>query len=113
MARKCEKILHLTTFAIQLVQKCGEDIYEDPSVEKKLYIPALSIIAAVAILLGLTWYSTYRNLNRAEKRAMENAYRQGTMLLGAIESGARAGMHSSVWGEDVVRRLFFETESSM
>jgi len=76
--------------------------------KRKLYIPALSIIAAAAILLGLTGYSTYRNLNRAEKRAVENAYRQGSMLLSVIESGARAGMHLPMWGEDSVRRLFAE-----
>jgi two-component system sensor histidine kinase HydH len=57
--------------------------------KKKLYLPALSIIAAALILLGLISISTYRNLNREKIKILSFAHRQASMLLSIIETSAR------------------------
>ena len=57
---------------------------------KRLYLPALSIVAVVILLLILISISTYRNLDRDQKKALNFAHRQGITLLRALEAGARA-----------------------
>jgi len=76
---------------------------------KKLYIPALSIVAIVFILLVLISISTHRNLNREKTRAMHFLYRQGIMLLHSIEASVRTGMTTSMWQEVSLGRLLQET----
>ena len=76
---------------------------------KKLYLPALTIIAVVLILLVLISISTYRNLDREEKSAMLFLHSQGLSLLRALEAGARTGMMMSIWEEDSVGQLIRET----
>ena len=58
---------------------------------KKLYLPALTIVAVVFLLLVLVSISTYRNLGREKTQALHFFYRQGVALLRSIEAGARTG----------------------
>jgi two-component system sensor histidine kinase HydH len=74
-----------------------------------MYIPALSIVAVVLLLLVLIGISTYRNLDRDKRKALEFVHRQGIALLRALEAGARAGMMMPMWHEDAVGSLLQET----
>jgi len=76
--------------------------------QKKLYLPAFSIVAVVIFLLGLISISTYRNLNREKQRTMTFLHRQGLTLLSAIEAGARTGMMMHMWQDDTVVHLLRE-----
>ena len=76
--------------------------------QKKLYLPAFSIVAAVLFLLGLISISTYRNLDREKNRDMTFLHRQGLTLLSSIEAGARTGMMMHMWQEDTVVHLLPE-----
>lgn len=76
--------------------------------EKKLYLPAFSILASVFILLVFISISTYRNLNQEKKTALEFLHRQGVTLLHALEAGARAGMMTPMWKEDSIESLVIE-----
>jgi two-component system sensor histidine kinase HydH len=76
--------------------------------EKKMYLPALSIVAAVLLFLVLIGISTYRNLDREKRTALDFVHRQGLTLLRSLEAGARAGMLMPMWGEDAIRSLIQE-----
>ena len=76
---------------------------------KKLYIPALSIVAMVFLFLVLISISTHRNLDREKTRALHFLYRQGVMLLKSIEASARTGMQSLMWQEISLGKLLQET----
>ncbi len=76
---------------------------------RKLYLPALSIVAVVFLLLVLVSISTYRNLDREKTRALHFFYRQGVALLRSIEAGARTGMKSLMWQEMTLGNLLRET----
>lgn len=75
---------------------------------KRLYFPALSILAVVVIMLLLIGISTYRNLNRGEKTALKFLRQQGVAILHALEAGARAEMMMPMWEEDSIAQLFQE-----
>ena len=75
---------------------------------KKLYLPALSIVAIVFLLLVLISISTYRNLDREKTRALHFLHRQGVTLLHSIEASARTGMKSLMWQEISLGRLMQE-----
>ena len=75
---------------------------------KRLYFPALSILAAVVIMLLLIGISTYRNLNREEKTALIFLHQQGMAVLHALEAGARAEMKMPMWKEDSIAQLIQE-----
>jgi two-component system sensor histidine kinase HydH len=76
---------------------------------KKLYIPALSIVAVVLLLLVLISISTYRNLDREKTRALHFLHLQGVTLLKSLEASARTGMKSLMWQEVSLGRLLQET----
>lgn len=76
---------------------------------KRLYLPAISILTVVLLLLVLISVSTYRNLDRQEKTVLNFVHQQGLALLGAIEAGVRAGMTMPMWQEDSIRGLIRET----
>jgi two-component system sensor histidine kinase HydH len=80
--------------------------------KKRLYVPALSILAIVVILLVLISISTYRNLDRQELMAMEFLHRQGLAILDAVEAGARAGLAKHMWQEDSIESLINEVGSN-
>ena len=76
---------------------------------KKLYLPALSIVAIIFLLLVLISISTYRNLDREKTQALHFLHRQGVTLLRAIEASARTGMKSLMWQEVSLGKLMQET----
>lgn len=76
---------------------------------KKLYLPALSLVAIIFLLLVLVSISTYRNLDREKTRALHFLHRQGVTLLRSIEASARTGMKSLMWQEVSLGRLLQET----
>ena len=76
---------------------------------KKLYLPALSIVAVVVLLLILISISTFRNLDREKTRALHFLHRQGVALLKSIEASARTGMESLMWQEISLGKLLQET----
>jgi two-component system sensor histidine kinase HydH len=76
---------------------------------KKLYLPALSIVAIVVLLLVLISISTYRNLDREKSMALHFLHRQGITLLKSIEASARTGMKSLIWQEVSLGKLMEET----
>ena len=76
---------------------------------KRLYLPALSIVAVVFLLLVLISISTYRNLDREKTMALHFLYRQGMTVLLSIEAGARAWMMLPMWQNDSIGSLIQET----
>jgi two-component system sensor histidine kinase HydH len=78
---------------------------------KRMYLPALSIVMAVLIMLVLIGVSTYRNLDRDQKKAMIALRRQGVSLLHALEAGVRAGTASGM-GVAGIEDLIRETARS-
>jgi two-component system sensor histidine kinase HydH len=76
---------------------------------KKLYLPALSLVAIIFLLLVLISISTYRNLDREKTRALHFLHRQGVTLLRSIEASARTGMQSLMWQEVSLGKLLRET----
>ncbi len=76
---------------------------------KKLYLPALSIVAVVFLLLVLISISTYRNLDREKSLALHFLYREGDALIRSIEASARTGMKSLMWQEISLGSLLQET----
>lgn len=60
--------------------------------QKKLYLPALSILAVVLLMLILIGISTYRNLDRDKRKAMSTLHRQGLSLLHAMEASTVFGL---------------------
>ncbi len=76
---------------------------------KRLYLPALSIVAVVLLLLVLISISTYRNLDREKTMALHFLYRQGMTVLLSIEAGARAWMMLPMWQDDSIGSLIQET----
>ena len=76
---------------------------------KKMYLPAVSIVGVVLLLMVIIGVSTLRNLDRQEKTAQSFLHRQALTLLSSLEAGARAGMAMPMWGEDAIRSLIQET----
>ena len=74
-----------------------------------MYLPALSIVAVVLLLLVLISISTYRNLGREKTMALHFLYRQGITVLLSIEAGARAWMMLPMWQNDSIGSLIQET----
>jgi two-component system sensor histidine kinase HydH len=74
-----------------------------------MYLPAISIVGVVLLLLVLIGISTVRNLDRQEQTALNFLHRQGLALLRSLEAGARAGMVMPMWGEDAIASLIQET----
>ncbi|MFO7559163.1 MAG: ATP-binding protein [Desulfobacterales bacterium] len=76
---------------------------------EKLYLPALSIVAVVLLLLVLISISTYRNLNRDRKKAIDSFHRHALTLIQTLEAGARAGMKRQTQPYDLISGLVQET----
>ncbi len=76
---------------------------------KKLYFPALAIVAAVLLLLVLISISTFRNLDRDRTKALNFVHSKGLALIHALEAGARAGMMRSLPNREPVENLLTET----
>jgi uncharacterized membrane protein affecting hemolysin expression len=76
--------------------------------QKKLYLPAFSIIAVVLLLILLVAVLTYRTLDHQRKTALTFLHSQGVTLLHALEAGALTGMMMPMWNEDSVKTLIHE-----
>jgi two-component system sensor histidine kinase HydH len=76
---------------------------------KKMYLPALSIVAAVSLLLVLIGISTYRNLNRDKMKAMESVYSHGISMLRSVEIVSKAGKSFSTHRKDIVDNIIQDT----
>ncbi len=76
---------------------------------KKLYLPALSIVAVGFLLLVLISISTYRNLDRQKTMALSFLQRQGESLILSLEASARTGMKTLMWQEVSLGSLLQET----
>ena len=77
-----------------------------------MYLPAVSSMVVVLLLLVLIGISTYRNLDREKRTALNFVHRQGLALLKSLEAGARAGMMMPMWHQDAVGDLIRETAKS-
>ncbi len=77
--------------------------------QRKLYVPALSIIGAVVILLILTAVSTYRTLKWQRAHNLAFLEEKALTIVKVLEAGARAGVRMPMWDDDLVRALLEET----
>ena len=75
---------------------------------RQLYLTAIAILLVVMLLLVVISVSTYRNLNRERKTAMQTVHRQALTLIDALEAGARAGMMMQMAGQDAMGNLVHE-----
>jgi two-component system sensor histidine kinase HydH len=75
---------------------------------KKLYLPAVTIIAVVFLLILLIAVSAYRTLDHQRKTALTFLHSQGVTLLHALEAGALTGMLMPMWSDDSVKALIHE-----
>ena len=80
---------------------------------KKMYLPALSIVAVGFILLVLISISTSRNLDRQKIIALSFLHRQGEGLILSLEASARTGMKSLMWQEISLGSLLQETAKTV
>jgi two-component system, NtrC family, sensor histidine kinase HydH len=76
---------------------------------RRLYLPALSLVAVVFLLLILIGVSTYRNLHREQRRALEFVHWEGYALIQSFEAAVRVARLSPTWGEATLRSLLQET----
>ncbi len=75
---------------------------------KRLYLPALSIIGTVVLMLVIISISTYRNIKRQQETALTFLNIQGKGLLNSLEAGIRSGMMMPMWEEDDVGLMIRE-----
>ena len=75
---------------------------------KKLYLPAITVIAVVLLLLGIIAFSTHQMLNHQRENALAFLHSQGVTLLHALEAAALTGLRTPMWNEDSVELLIHE-----
>lgn len=75
---------------------------------KKLYIPALTLIAVVLLLIVLIAFSTFRTLNHQKETALAFLHSQGVTLFHALEAAVSTGMRMPMWSEDSAKTLINE-----
>ncbi|MBF0524346.1 MAG: PAS domain-containing protein [Deltaproteobacteria bacterium] len=75
----------------------------------KLFIPALSIMVAVAILLLLLIVFSIGRLHQDESLMEEALSREGLAIIKSVESGTRIGMRYAPWYQEMVGRLITST----
>ena len=75
---------------------------------KKLYLPAFTLIAIVLLLMLMIAISTYRNLSHQRRTALAFLNSQGATLLHSLEAAARTSLRMPMWGNDAVKALISE-----
>jgi len=75
---------------------------------KKLYLPAFTLIAVVLLLILIIAISTYRNLSHQRRTALAFLNSQGVTLLHSLEAAAKTGLLMPMWGDDAVNALISE-----
>src|SRR4030042_3738443 len=72
---------------------------------KRLYIPIITILAAILTLLVLLGISTVRNLHRDRVRMEESLFRDGLIVLRGLEASFRFGMRGIMARGDNIQHL--------
>jgi two-component system, NtrC family, sensor histidine kinase HydH len=75
---------------------------------KKLYLPALTLIAVVLSLILIIAVSTFRNLSHQRQTALAFLNSQGIAMLQSLEAAISAGAHSPMWTQDSIKVLIEE-----
>jgi two-component system sensor histidine kinase HydH len=75
---------------------------------KRLYLPALSIIGTVLLMLVIISISTYRNIKRQQETALLFLNIQGKGLLNSLEAGIRSDMMMPMWEVDDIDLIIRE-----
>lgn len=76
--------------------------------KRKLYVPALSILGTVVILLILTSVSTYRNLKWQRAQNLAFLEDKALTIINVLEAGVRAGTRMRMGDEGLIRALMEE-----
>ena len=75
---------------------------------KKLYLPAFTLIAIVLLLLIMIAISTVRTLSHQRRTALAFMNNQGITLMHSLEAAVVTGMRMPMWGDDSVKILIDE-----
>ncbi len=75
---------------------------------KKLYLPALTLIAVVLSLILIIAVSTVRTLSRQRQTALAFLNSQGVTILQSLEAAVLAGTHTPMWTQDAIKVLIEE-----
>ncbi len=75
---------------------------------KKLYLPALFIMAVVLALLVFISISTYGNLNQQKQVALQLVQRHGLNLVKGFETSMRIGLTMGWWNAEALDHLIAE-----
>lgn len=75
---------------------------------KRLYLPAFTLIAVVLLLILMIAISTYRNLSHQRRTALAFLNSQGVTLVHSLEAAAKTGLIMPMWGDDAVKTLISE-----
>lgn len=75
----------------------------------RLYIPAVTILGTVVVLLIVTAVSTFENLERQRAQNLASLEEQALTIINVLEAGARAGVRMPMWDEDSIGVLVEET----
>ena len=75
---------------------------------KKLYLPAFTLIAVVLLLLIMIAISTVRTLSHQRLTALAFMNNQGITLMHSLEAAVVTGMRMPMWGDDSVKILIDE-----
>jgi two-component system sensor histidine kinase HydH len=71
---------------------------------RRLSLPAFALVVAILATATLLLFTTRRSLDRERERMSRGLERQGTVLVRALESGARTGMMEQ-WGSEQLQAL--------
>jgi len=74
-----------------------------------LYIPAVAMVAAAAVLGLVLFIPSYRNIQREREIIRNILLEKGSALIRSIEAGARTGVMGMRWGPSQVEDLLQET----
>ena len=75
---------------------------------KKLYLPALVIVAMILTLLVFIGFSTYWNMNRARENALKFVHQQGVATLQIIDASLRSLIETTDFQKDAIDGLIRE-----
>lgn len=75
---------------------------------KKLYLPALTLIAVVLSLILIIAVSTFRTLSHQRQTALTFLNSQGVTMLQSLEAAVLAGTHTPMWTQDSIKILIDE-----
>lgn len=75
---------------------------------KILYLPALTLIAVVFLLILIIAVSTFRTLSRQRQTALAFLNRQGVTMLQSLDAAVLAGTHAPMWTPNAIFVLIEE-----